>query len=91
MPIMQYFVIVLVDLRKHPDMFLQHPMVSVQEIFVDPVMAADGFTYERYAIEDWLRRKNTSPMTNAAMLNRNLISNHSLRGTVQLLFGGGAS
>ena len=30
---------------------------------VDPVVAMDGFTYERYAIERWFRDHNTSPMT----------------------------
>lgn len=30
----------------------------------DPVVAADGHTYERAAIEAWFRRKQTSPVTN---------------------------
>ena len=37
------------------------------EPFVDPVTAPDGFTYERYYIEEWFRQgKNTSPMTRQA-------------------------
>lgn len=28
----------------------------------DPVIAADGYTYEQSAIADWLTRKNLSPM-----------------------------
>eukprot|EP00887_Chlorella_sp_A99_P000031 scaffold16.g31.t1 len=30
----------------------------------DPVVAADGYTYERVAIESWLSRNSTSPLTN---------------------------
>jgi hypothetical protein len=29
-----------------------------------PVVAQDGFTYEKDAIEDWMRHKKTSPKTN---------------------------
>ena len=29
----------------------------------DPVLAVDGFTYERKAIETWLKRASASPMT----------------------------
>ena len=35
-----------------------------QDILSDPVIATDGFTYERTAIEKWQRSKNKSPMTN---------------------------
>jgi hypothetical protein len=36
----------------------------LHEVMVDPVMAADGYTYEREAIETWYRQRDTSPMTN---------------------------
>jgi len=48
----------------------------------DPVIAADGYTYERSAIEAWLRKKQSSPMTNAPLEHLNLIPNHSLRSTI---------
>ena len=41
-----------------------------QELPIDPVMAEDGHTYERSAIEKWLRDKKTSPRTNEAMGER---------------------
>ena len=41
-----------------------------QELPVDPVMAEDGHTYERRAIEKWLREKKTSPLTNESMGER---------------------
>ena len=34
---------------------------------VDPVMAEDGKVYERSAIEEWLKKKRKSPVTNLAM------------------------
>ena len=49
------------------------------ETMRDPVTASDGYSYEREAIERWLRDHDTSPMTNAVMLNTNLVSNHVLR------------
>jgi len=48
----------------------------------DPVIAADGFTYERSAIEAWLQKKSTSPMTNSPLEHLNLIPNHSLRSNI---------
>ena len=41
-----------------------------QELPIDPVMAEDGRTYERSAIEKWLREKKTSPHTNEPMGER---------------------
>jgi hypothetical protein len=35
------------------------------EVMQDPVRAADGFVYERAAIEDWFSRHDTSPRTKA--------------------------
>ena len=40
-----------------------------QEVMVDPVMCADGHTYERHAIERWLQEHRTSPKTNAMLPN----------------------
>jgi hypothetical protein len=49
------------------------------EIMMDPVMAEDGHTYERSAIEDWFNRGNaTSPKTQATMGSR-LLPNHTLK------------
>ena len=45
----------------------------------DPVMAADGFTYERAAITDWLEQKDTSPITGAVLANKTLTPNGAVR------------
>ena len=47
-----------------------------------PVIAADGHSYERTAMEEWIRvsrRPVLSPMTGAPLSNLNLIPNHALR------------
>lgn len=46
--------------------------------FVDPVVAADGYTYEREAIARWLETQATSPQTRAAM-GKELLPNQLLR------------
>jgi len=52
-------------------------------IMFDPVIAEDGFTYERQAIEQWFAAHNTSPMTREIIGNR-LTSN---RDTKALIIG----
>jgi hypothetical protein len=39
------------------------------------VVAADGFTYERSAIENWFQTHDHSPMTNEKLAHKNLNSN----------------
>ena len=49
------------------------------EIMRDPVICADGFSYERVAIERWLQSHNTSPKTNGQLESRILIPNRNLK------------
>ena len=51
--------------------------------FEDPVIASDGFTYEREAIEQWLRSNNRSPQTNQVLTSRILIPNRTLRSQLE--------
>lgn len=44
-------------------------------IMKDPVICSDGNTYERKAIETWLRNNNKSPSTNLPLINKTLIPN----------------
>ncbi|CAL4940079.1 unnamed protein product [Urochloa decumbens] len=56
----------------------------LKEIMNDPLMAADGFTYEAEAIRHWLDEgNNRSPMTNLSLPNRDLIPNRALRASIQ--------
>lgn len=53
------------------------------ERFKDPVIAPDGHTYERRAIEAWVRSKSTSPMTGEAMAAGPLVPNHIVRSIIR--------
>jgi hypothetical protein len=53
-----------------------------QEVFQDPVFCSDGHSYERTAIEAWLRTNDTSPLTNAALPDKKLIRNFTLASQV---------
>jgi hypothetical protein len=52
-----------------------------QDIMVDPVVADDGYTYERAAIETWFMERLTSPLTNMAVKGM-LIPNHLLKSEI---------
>jgi len=50
------------------------------ELFVDPVLASDGYTYERSAIVEWIQYKNgTSPMTRQTLKMKDLTSNRIVK------------
>lgn len=60
-----------------PDEFL---CPITRELMRDPVIAADGYSYERESIESWIRGKNkTSPMTNLPLQTTLLTPNRSLK------------
>ena len=45
----------------------------------DPVVTASGQTYDRDAISQWLRTKQTDPVSNARLSNKKLVPNFALR------------
>jgi hypothetical protein len=56
--------------QRHPrrDEMPDHFMCPItNEVMEDPVMAMDGFTYERSAISTWFQRHDTSPLTRAVI------------------------
>jgi len=53
------------------------------EIMTDPVSTLDGSTYEREAITEWLRTKDTSPVTGTTLESKTLIPNLSLRSMIR--------
>ncbi|XP_062199354.1 U-box domain-containing protein 33-like isoform X9 [Phragmites australis] len=56
----------------------------LQDVMRDPLIAADGFTYEAEAIREWLDSGHrTSPMTNLELPHRDLLPNHALRSAIQ--------
>jgi hypothetical protein len=53
------------------------------EPMLDPVVAADGHTYERTGIERWLQNHNTSPVTREVMMHTHLTPNHQLKSQIE--------
>lgn len=53
-----------------------------RDIMRDPVLAMDGFTYERSVIEHWFARCSTSPMTGLA-IRPDLIPNRALKSIIE--------
>ena len=57
-------------------------------IMADPVVAADGYTYERRAVEDWLSAgHDESPITLEPLLDGRLVPNHALRSAIAATYG----
>lgn len=62
------------------DMLPRFVCPLTKEVFTEPVVLDDGYTYERSAIENWLKLgKKTSPMTNIPLANLNLVPNHAIK------------
>jgi hypothetical protein len=49
------------------------------QVFRDPVVAADGYTYERKAIERWCAKHSQSPVTSQTLSHLNLVPSHMSR------------
>ena len=72
---------VLFDTRmSNPKQILNEYVCPISHMLMaDPVVAEDGFTYEREEIEQWFGTSgNTSPMTRAK-INKKLIPNQSIK------------
>lgn len=54
-----------------------------QDVMNDPVVAADGYTYERFAIEAWSKDHATSPMTNLPLQHSAFTPNITIRSAIQ--------
>ena len=54
-----------------------------QDIFQDPVVAADGYSYERRSITEWLARNDTSPITNDELTHKRLTPNRNLKSSIE--------
>ena len=49
------------------------------DVMANPVIAADGHTYERSAIEEWFKNNDTSPITNLLVASKVLTPNFALK------------
>lgn len=62
-----------------PDSFL---CPLTQEVMREPVVDPEGNTYERSAIEAWLEKNNTSPITRKTLRREELVPNRALRDVI---------
>ena len=53
------------------------------EIMNQPAVAADGNSYERADMQQWLRTRNTSPLTNMVLHSNELFPNTALRHAIE--------
>ena len=53
------------------------------EVMEQPVVTADGFTYEKVSIARWLKKHDTSPCTNLLLEHKNLVPNLAIRSQIQ--------
>lgn len=65
---------------KNESALLTEPVrhLQMQELFVDPVLAPDGHTYERSAIVQHMQTSAVSPITGEMFANTDLIPNHTV-------------
>jgi len=52
------------------------------EVIEDPVVAGDGFTYEKRTIALWFLSRDTSPVTGEVLTSKVLTPNHALRSQI---------
>lgn len=55
------------------------------DVMTDPVVAADGYTYERSAIARWFETSRKSPVTGQSLPHTDLVANHSVRTLLKTL------
>ena len=53
------------------------------EIFVDPVITKEGYTFERHAILKWLETNNTCPLSRGPLTINELIPNKNLKQQIE--------
>ena len=49
----------------------------------DPVIAADGHTYEKAAMQTWLEHRQTSPVTGEILKHVRLVPNIVIKSVIQ--------
>lgn len=55
------------------------------KLMTDPVVLADGYSYERAVITKWLTSSDQSPITKKPLANKNLIPNLALKNIIAKL------
>ena len=59
------------------------PITGTGELMKDPVVDNDGHTFERRAIQDWLKHNATCPISRAHLVLADLAPNYALRDAIE--------
>ncbi len=63
-----------------PKQWPSHLLCPITGLPMDnPVIAADGITYEKSAIDDWIQNNTTSPLLGSALAHTDLIPNPAVK------------
>lgn len=54
------------------------------EIMEDPVVCADGHSYERAVIKNWLATHDTSPLTGLTLPHKELVTNRAVKKAIEM-------
>mmetsp|Transcript_11966 Transcript_11966/g.35928 ORF Transcript_11966/g.35928 Transcript_11966/m.35928 type:complete len:534 (+) Transcript_11966:201-1802(+) len=57
------------------------------EVMTDPVVCADGHSYERKVIEQWLENNDTSPLTGLKLAHKQVVPNHAVAHAIKQMYG----
>ena len=71
--------------KAHDDLITPFECPITYEILKDPVIAEDGNTYERKAIEGWISKGGVSPLTQERITIEGLRPNRAIRDAIQQL------
>lgn len=63
---------------------MYHRVLFIQEVMDDPVVIADGSSYERSAITRWFENDRSSPLTGMRVADTHLVPNQALRSVIAL-------
>ncbi|XP_056850961.1 putative U-box domain-containing protein 53 [Raphanus sativus] len=72
--------IMIASAPKQPPSHFICPLLK--DVMNDPCIAADGYTYDRKAIEKWMEDHRSSPVTDSPLENLTLLPNHTLHAAI---------
>ena len=55
---------------------------DMQVLMTDPVIAADGYTYEKAALQNWMLYSNDSPATGQPLSDKSYVPNSVIRSII---------
>lgn len=61
----------------------QSVLLLLQELLREPVIAADGYTYERHAFQQWLKQHSESPVTGRPLQIIAMLPNFAIMAVVE--------